>query len=46
MYLKCEYLRCGGWDDIEELLNVFVARREDHKGIEDILSEMRNGKQP
>ena len=46
LYLKCEYLRCGRWDDIEELLNVFVARREDRKGVEDILSEMRNGKQP
>lgn len=29
LYLKYEYLRCSRWDDIEELLEVFVSRQGD-----------------
>ncbi len=29
LYLKCEYLRCDRWEDIEELLDVFAARQEE-----------------
>lgn len=36
LYLKYEYLRCSRWDDIEELLDVFVSRQED-SGSTDIL---------
>ena len=29
LYLKWEYLRCSRWEDIEELLDVFVSARKD-----------------
>lgn len=29
LYLKCEYLRCDRWEDIEELLDMFVSGQED-----------------
>ena len=38
LYLKCECLRCGRWEDIEELLDVFVSRQEDCENAADILS--------
>ena len=44
LYRKCEYLRCSRWDDIEELLDVFVSRQEESSSLEDILAEMDSEK--
>lgn len=40
LYLKYEYLRCSRWDDIEELLDVFVSRQEDCGSTEVLPPEM------
>lgn len=30
VYMEIEYLRCGRWEDIEEILNVMVRKQEEH----------------
>lgn len=39
LYLKCEYLRYSRWEDIEKLLDVFIARQKDYDSTTGIPSE-------
>lgn len=43
LYLKCEYLQCDRWNDIEELLDVFVSGQE-HCGSTEVLPPETEGK--
>ena len=38
LYLKCECLRYSRWEDIEELLEMFVSRQKDYENAIDVLS--------
>lgn len=44
LYLKYEYLRCDRWDDIEELLDVFVSGQKHCDSAEALPSETEREK--